>query len=675
MPELVITPNPTDLETPGDLVIGDGNREVSLLGTPPNGLYLVELRAPLPDFDNTMARGVDSQGAQRVRTLGQNSNGTVLMRIDHSPSTEAAFLADVNDLEDIVASAHRLKGYIRFQWPNGREVTYRLQSCKIVDVPLTSGHRITKRIAEFQIDFECEPFGELAAVTVFEDEAFNDSVISSYEITDVPGHENAFGRLTVVDTSGEASDHFEVGVIRDGYDPTATLLIEEDDLVISGFAGTQPGGPGTVILADLSPSPIAVCGTGTQSHGGDWAVRCRLAGRFGLDGVWIRFAWRVDGGRLSYGPWVEAPVGEEVYAPQIAVISLGNATEWDGQVEAYAESGDETIKIRHLRFMPAAVHGVVRQPPNPAAGTSYQALAAFTGNTTGNLSGQSASTGGSWTAAALFQVEATPELDWPTTHVKVASAGSASPGLARLSPTIGPLDAAIRVGVDWDPALIGTDDELSAGVLVRYVDSTNWAALAINILGEDPQNPDGGLVGYLKMLINEAGDLTERKVQGSAFAVKRAQRPLRLTIDADGVWHAYFNDLHQMGGQSSALAVGGALATGKVGLYSLDTLGGNTSFFDQLRVLAQPEDHVIWPNQAMRIREGDAKRQGEDGTIFGRALLDGDYLTIPPSTGASLPVLLAMARRSYDIDSGLPDDGYTDNMTATLTIVPRVTLL
>ena len=97
----------------------------------------------------------------------------------------------------MVESAHKRKGTLTFEPPNVEEVTYDLESCQITEAP-ADGPRMTQRMQEFVIEFECRPYGRLATETLLTDEPLA-GPIDGVEIPTVNGHVDALAELTITD--------------------------------------------------------------------------------------------------------------------------------------------------------------------------------------------------------------------------------------------------------------------------------------------------------------------------------------------------------------------------------------------------------------------------------------------------------------------------------------------
>ena len=308
----------------------------------------------------------------------------------------------------MVESAHKRKGTLRFLPPNGQEVTYDLESCQLTEATM-DGPAMTQRRLEWVVEFECLPWGRLESVTAWEDRALAGPIDGTeIDASDMDGHVDALATLTLTDSSGESADFVEFGIGQQGYDPDAPLLIDVDDLILGGFAGTQPGGAGTQVEIDLTETPIACCGTGNQPHGGRQKIAAQL--RTDDEDVFCRLAYKLDEGAPTYGRWIEIPASGSFCELTLAVIEIGDATRWEAQLEAFSAE-DATLFVRDWYIIPAEVCGRIRRPPEPLVGTEYVVKEAFGGLTPGNLDGQTSTVGGLWTAPTDFDVTASGVIE------------------------------------------------------------------------------------------------------------------------------------------------------------------------------------------------------------------------------------------------------------------------
>jgi hypothetical protein len=116
--------------------------------------------------------------------------------------------------------------------------------------------------------------------------------------------------------------------------------------------------------------------------------------------------------------------------------------------------------------------------------------------------------------------------------------------------------------------------------------------------------------------------------------------------------------LASLEGQSSSLATGGTLATGKPGIYDIKTGAGNSGhWYDDFTVSIPPAENVaLYPSgRTLEIRHDDVIRQDSTGTYYGRPTYRGTRFLVPP--GASR---LAVKARRNDVETA-PDATVTDS--------------
>lgn len=364
MSPLVFTPSSSFSSAPGELILSDGLSDLDLMGSPPWGLYLVELVIPVPPRANAYVP--NSEGQSRIRSKPENPTGSMRLRVDRAgpifPS-EALFAADVDELQAMVESAHKRKGEIRFTPPNLEQVFYDIESIQFTEAP-ADGPAMSQLRQEFVVEFEVKPYGRKAAFAAFTDEAFA-GPIDGIEIGIFDGHVDALAVLTLEDNSSVNSDFVEFGLVQDGYNAAADIRIINNELATGDFAGTQAS-PGDPVVTTLDTDVLACCGTGTQVHGG----KQKISVIYQTDGddVWMRFVWRINGGEYSFGRWVYATPGSSEHEATMAVIPFGDdVTDWDGWVEAYDGDGTNDLAIEEIQVMPAQVNGRARRTPRDLA--------------------------------------------------------------------------------------------------------------------------------------------------------------------------------------------------------------------------------------------------------------------------------------------------------------------
>lgn len=211
------------------------------------------------------------------------------------------------------------------------------------------------------------------------------------------------------------------------------------------------------------------------------------------------------------------------------------------------------------------------------------------------------------------------------------------------------------------------------GLLMRYVDTSNFLILIAKL--------DGGFV-YIYAIKRVAGantTLISSFWPGSVFA--GTWYTIKTQVTAAGTLSVLFGPqggpLTQVGATTdSVLATGGALDDGKAGIYDFHpSATAVTRTYDNIATYAPAVDAAIFSGRSARFLHNTALRENAAGTSEGRVpAFEGRHLTTPPATRANRTSRLVVKARRQDVDSGLPDSGLTDQLTASLTVTPRVIL-
>ena len=297
------------------LEISDGQRQIDLLSG--GNIYAVQegFDLPLPGRDLTYIEPVDGDGRRRIRTKDTNGEGRIGAMI--SGTTDADFWSNVDNLLEIVQSAHSAQGSITYQPPGGsNEITWDLEAITVTGLP-QRGQQLSIRRAECEISFETSPYGRLAGTTINLDGNNPEKVLTGpidyVEVGGIAGQIDAFGDLKLTDTSGQARRHLEIGVqeVFDQNNPEPLLLTAGTMAgaggtleAFSGNAGTASapadsyttsGGNSLVIRSAVPTKAVTVLGTGKQPHYGLWKIRARV--NCSDQGIRLRLVWRVGEGQ------------------------------------------------------------------------------------------------------------------------------------------------------------------------------------------------------------------------------------------------------------------------------------------------------------------------------------------------------------------------------------------
>ena len=142
------------------LILSDGTRSIDFLSAsgfkvPQDGINL-----PVVSREDTFAEGSDSEGRSRVRSRATNSTaGQISLYL--SGATASALWTTIDNLQELVESAHLNKGSISYLGPGASStVTYDLESISLTDLPQV-GIELTQLRCNATITFESKPYGRL----------------------------------------------------------------------------------------------------------------------------------------------------------------------------------------------------------------------------------------------------------------------------------------------------------------------------------------------------------------------------------------------------------------------------------------------------------------------------------------------------------------------------------
>jgi hypothetical protein len=147
-----------------ELTLSDGTRSYDFLGASAEIYVQADgINLPVVTDDNTFAETPDSEGRSRIRSRATNPEGSFAAFF--KADTDATFWDNVDNLQELVLSAHRNKGTLSYTPPNGTQVTYDLEAINVTDLP-QRGVQLRQRHAEATVTFETKPYGRLADVNI-----------------------------------------------------------------------------------------------------------------------------------------------------------------------------------------------------------------------------------------------------------------------------------------------------------------------------------------------------------------------------------------------------------------------------------------------------------------------------------------------------------------------------
>lgn len=653
-------------------VLSDGERELEFAFTSPDGIFLQDLTLPVVSKEVTFAETPDGEGRRPLRKRAQSPAGAVKFAISAFDSTP--FWDYVDDVQDLVASMDRSDAAtVRYEPPEGEAVTYEVTDITLTGIP-QSGAMLSRYVVEdCEIQFECAPYGLLDPVEIFTEEEFAGS-IDTKEVVGVPGHVEAWGALTFEDPDSQSRGFLEVGQAFD-YDDDQDLQLALPDLVLTdtgGSSATRAGSLSTnVVRATFSTGSATVCKSDRLTHRGRKRVRARVFASAAA--VQVRIAWRVGDASYSYSPWRTVPavstwVDMVVDNVLIKQVPVGDHF-WDFRIEARTNAGMETIDVDFVTLFPADQYSVCRQIDD-LTGLSILLSDDFN-QSSGDYTGKSMDIGGSVSSGgdgndfvldtANHRISRTATGDTDLTGRYVYAGNAMTDCIVSASPY--PVESPT-----------GSGGKFRRGVLFRYVDANNYALAFAE--ADTSVSPAVYTLKIYKVVATVKTLVASVVVSASTPSAYGA--PLTVTARSNGDV-SVSRDAYRVEGNDAVFATGGALASGKAGIY--DELSGGTSAgtrgFDDFRASSlDPPQPVMHDSGAVLLTHNAALRESSDGNSLGAIQgFRGKHLTLPPATRNGKRTLLAVRSRRFNVDDGRPDTGLSDALTGSLVVTPRVLLL
>lgn len=650
-------------------VLSDGLREYDFLSG--GDIYVASdgLTLPIPGLEGTYQESNESEGRRRIGDHPQNGEGS--FRVHFKGDDHVAFWSAVDDLQELVASAHRRKGTITYEPGNGAaEVTWDLELIRVSGLPEKTVHT-QQRHGDAEVQFEVRPYARLAEREIVEAVTLA-GPIDSFEVEGVGGQVDAFGRLELTDLSSQARPFVEIGVQDEaGTEPLIQQAVV-DLTALSGQPTTRSGSFSTNVIRGIltSSSPSAVCQSSPLPHKGLWKVRGRVFAS--ASGCRVRLAWRVGSGGWSRERWVSIPAGGAWYDVDLGTIDIRELPEghsWMGRVEGQCLSGLPTVDVDLASFIPADRYFCGRGVTVMDVATGPVVAADdFDSHAPGTLNGKTPPQvpSGNWSGAGGLEVGGLVPgqvVRWP--DVDSAWAGVyARCGDGTATDT--------RVRVDYE--MFDTTGAPLSGVFARYQDANNW------LLAVAQHGGFGSIVQLVKRISGTVTVLATALASGGS-----GLKTLELLIGSNGVAEIF------QGAAGTAPArrltfdcgaqfrAGGVRASGGYGFYdqaavaSLEAYRSYDNFVVFAHTSAAAPSPAINPGKSMVLSHDDALTEADTET--GRTpIREGQYLLLPPATRAGQKSRVVVRARRGDLTNREPDDGLSDTLRASLSVTERVTL-
>jgi hypothetical protein len=482
------------------------------------------------------------------------------------------------------------------------------------------------------------------------------------------------GRLRLEVTNDSAADQLGlVACVRSRhYDPadTARLAYEAEALTpldtaaVDTLAGASGGS--AVKHLNLSEHWTPVLSTNLAdgtflTHKGSYRVRARVWSTYGAPPA-LRLVW--DVGDLVFpeenDPWL-IPEARRFYIADLGEIRLDPVTagdhRWQGQIQGKAVVNGVNVWIDRVWLEPLDEgHAVLRaSPPAPLGSAGPVAIDSFD-QSAGALDTQVAFIGGAWSTSGDADDFLVDDIE----HVVVRNAHSDSgPGPYPGRFAISGAAALAAQAVQIDFGRLGTTDGiLRAGVVARWVDASNYLIATVDVQR-----------GFFEASVVVAGAATQI-ASGSLFdSLAPTETPAytwRMAVGPSGAMAIWFGPRGSdpkliATGADTALATGGALASGKPGFYDQsDASVFLIRMYDNFLASGAVFDAVAFAGQSVQLATDGNVREDSTGTAYGPVSIDsGDLLRIPPSgiEGRTVEFMVKPSRGDFD---ALPDSAIDD---------------
>lgn len=519
-------------------------------------------------------------------------------------------------------------------------------------------------------------YGEEIALT---DHAETSAAELVFLETDLKGDGPARMRIVIDDDQGRDQKAL-IWAIRSRYysnDPLAAVAFEAEaltpqDTAASAVALGASGGSAmahTTLSTDWTPVlSTYVAGKGHMTHEGTYrcfarvlsssnaAVRVRMVYDVGdLTNPTQNDPWRTP----AANGWYIADLGEL----QLQRVPLGGHR-WIGQLQAAGDAGGENVYIDKLWIVNVDDGMGICRASSDNQDITFSNFAAHDefNQSAGAVTGKTLPVGGTWQGSGSATDFAMDTTNHRITRATTGDVEAAFAG-ARFIRASATSAATQRAQVDLKRSLASTGGQLSQGVLLRYVDTSNFLVSLVQAVG----SVDGNLSTWSIWKV-VGGTVTALAYYFGSVHMGQADVWYRMSCTADsaGRWSASLGvptspSLWTLSGQDDALATGGALAAGTVGIYDLNASAtASVRTYDNFAAVVPNPDAVVFANQSAQLTSRGAYRQDSGGVAYGPiSVPEGDLPRLPAPGMENRPVEVFLKLSRGDLDQ-LPDSGIDD---------------
>jgi hypothetical protein len=651
------------------------------------GLEAIDIPAPTKRLE--WATSVDSDGEDLIRVPKYN-NRVVTMTLRVGPQTTMDLaLAKLGALIEQAQESELNPGGTPLEYsPAGSTKTYTLDvlTGAVAELPMVNegpAAGFYAKVPQLKLVLTCKPFGRTAEVVG--SPVANETGLSVVVLTipTLPGDVPAEGRLIVKDTAAVGRRTVEWGIENRYYNAATSLVLDSEDMTpVAGAQSTalntlgaykRAGATKGTIATTLLPEPTICFETGALGHVGTFRVKHRMQISLGSESlpenVHVRLSYQDGEGPFRANTWQTPVLGGKLIEVDLGVVTitekLTGTQRWAGRVEAYSDNGValDTHHGDYLIFVPVLEgYGRARGVQSSAPGTIVAFDNFSTGTLSGNLNGRTPATGAAWATSGAT-------TDWAVTsgHVSRSTKSDAS---ARLG-VLGPALINTRVGIatlSTSPDTETLEFGVKLGAILRWVDSSNYAVA----LAERAQFA-GATFWSLQMRV--AGVLTVFGIAETAALPESLAIAITAEATADGALSATFKAAGKsisLSGSSAALATGGALASGKCGVYDFCAAPVSTRLIESVSVQSLPAvPYCIQPSQSMQVRSDSAITTDPTGAVYGPVQQYRGSHFFPPQDGSANRTSRVIVKADRNDLNESDQQTIGDSFTVTPAYTPR----
>lgn len=663
---------------------------------------VMEMDLSPPDIDPIYSSSADTEGDQFIQ--GRHKNRTISLTLLAKATTDQLLQTAVYGLMQKLDKMRREGGTLKWTTQAGTVVVADVLFAAVKS-EITPELYVANKAMKITADLECKPYLRGTAVQL------SDHIETTLPVaigvdTSVGGDVPATVKI-LIDEDQAANQWWLVWGVQSRYYDSATsaaLFYEAEGRTLGGGSaaivtqtGASGGGTNNAIEATLDTDFQSILTTQATaagahlSHIGNFRVFARfLTPTANTGAVSVALTWG-EGDFLNSTTNTQVDFPVDSWDNTFRLVDLGQVhltkaaagtQRWEGRFLAKSTVQGDKVRIDHFFLVPidegsGEASGIVRQQ----VPTTFTGRDSFLATTAGNaLNARVAPTGGTWATSGdatdfVFSDDVLSGLPVRTEPLKRTTAAAGTTGRFAILGAATPTLVEARVAVRNASLTLGTSQQLSQGVIARWVDSSNYLRGYLYRV----QDPAAGLV---------RGIVLDQVVAGTATQLASALNILpsgstdiwfivRLFVTVEGqavvqLWAEGFNNLiATAAGSSTALATGGALASGKSGIWDFTT---NTSsqvrYYDDFSVFVPVTDAAMFASQSLELRSDRVVREDAGGTLWQRpSVYEGDYPTFPPAGKEARSVRTIVKACRNDPATGA--DATIDDLSFRATVTPR----